>query len=80
MNPEKIEVTVKRPWLFRALLVLFGAGVGAVSNQAAQPPARIVVTEKVVLVEKPTVIKAQCQDVNVNITRDIPATTKVPKK
>lgn len=76
MSQEKIEVTVKRPWLFRVLVFLAGAAGGAVSNQAAQPPARIVVTEKVVVVEKPTIVKAPCRDVNVLISRDVPAKIK----
>lgn len=76
MTAEKIEITVKRPWLFRALLFVLGAGAGATGNEAAQPPAHIVTTEKIVVVEKPTFIKVPCPDVNVNISRDIPAAIK----
>lgn len=83
---EKIEVTVKRPWLFRALLVLFGTVAGATGNQAMQPTVQVTerVQERVVMppsrdCPKPPPVQVVWPDrLQLNIN-GVPATVSVPK-
>lgn len=84
MTAEKIEVTIKRPWLFRALLVLFGAAAGSVGTKAIAPPAvapaeRTVTIEKPVIVEKPVLVPCSKTPVYVLIDKDVKASVKAPK-
>lgn len=84
MSHEKIEVTVKRPWLFRALLFLFGAAAGATSNQAMQPTVHVTERERVVLAPqracpKPPPVHVVWPDrLQLNIN-GVPADVAVPK-
>lgn len=85
MSHEKIEVTVKRPWLFRLLLVLFGAVAGAGGNQAMQPTVQVTerVQERVVFpprdCPKPPPVHVVWPDrLQLNIN-GVPAAVAVPK-